>query len=116
MDDQVSMFDEVTTRHGEFVSRRLEPSERVRFDGETYDPEQDRVRLTGQLKEVHACLTNGEWWTLPELRRACERARGKKATEQSISARIRDLRKARFGSHTIERMRDGELWLYRLVP
>jgi hypothetical protein len=32
-----------------------------------------------------------------------------------VSARLRDFRKVRFGGHTVDRRRDGRLYLYRLT-
>ena len=87
----------------------LPPWIKPRFDGATYEPEKDEVRLTGQLERVWSALSKGGWWTLRAL---SEEARG---TEASVSARLRDLRKERFGAHTITRRRvDGGLYAYRL--
>lgn len=36
-------------------------------------------------------------------------------SEAGVSARIRDLRKAQYGGHTIERRKNGSLWEYKLV-
>ena len=81
------------------------------FDGETIDVAQDQDRLGKQLDAVRCALDGGRWWTLSEL---SVRVR---APEASVSARIRDLRKERFGGHRIERRRvqDGNgLHEYRL--
>jgi hypothetical protein len=81
------------------------------FDGSTYDPRLDAVRLTRQLYRVWDALNDYRWHTLSEL---AGRAGG---SEAGVSARIRDYRKPRFGGHTIERRRvDGGLWQYRLSP
>lgn len=83
-----------------------------RFDGETYDADKDGVRLTGQLLRVYEAMKDGRWHTLDEL------AEVSGGSEASVSARLRDLRKEKFGSHEVERERvkgeDG-LWKYRLV-
>lgn len=79
---------------------------------QTGEPVADASRLSKQLNVVAACLGDGEWWTLPGL---AERAG---ASTQSVSARVRDLRKARFGSHVIERRKvTGAIGLfeYRMV-
>jgi len=82
----------------------------IHFDGATYDPQQDRARLTGQLQRVFDLLSDGQWWTLESL------ATVSQATTQSVSARIRDLRKDRFGAYVIERERvSGGLFQYRMV-
>ena len=83
-----------------------------RFDGnETYSPELDCARLTGQLAAVYEATRDGRWHTLSHLARAAG------ASEASVSARLRDLRKPRFGAHQIERKRvDGGLYVYRRCP
>jgi hypothetical protein len=83
------------------------------FGGETYDPKEDYERLTGTLRLVFGCLTTypGKWWTLRRL--SVETS----ASEASVSARLRDLRKPQYGGHTIERRRaHGGLYEYRLQP
>jgi len=79
-------------------------------DGSTYSHPRDGVRLHAQHHRVLACLRDGAWWTLGTLREATG------DPEASISARLRDLRKPRFGAHLIEGryVRRG-LWEYRLV-
>lgn len=83
-----------------------------RFDGETYDKALDQPRLGRQVLAVLALMRDGRWRTLREIADAVE------APEASVSARLRDLRKARFGQYTIDRRRPGEpskgLWEYRL--
>jgi hypothetical protein len=79
------------------------------FDGSTYEPEHDAVRLEGLLARVYAYLERHSWVTLAEL------AQGTRGTEASVSARLRDLRKPRYGNHVIDRRRaDGGLFQYRL--
>ena len=74
-------------------------STRRDFDGETYDKAGDGARMGTQLKRVHDCMRGGEWWTLYRL------AAHVRGSESGVSARIRDLRKPRFGGHTIHRRR-----------
>jgi len=85
----------------------------LRFDGETYDATQDFKRLKSQLSRVFCALASeGKWWTLAELAHVAG------GSEAGVSARLRDLRKQRFGAHSIERKRheDGSgLWVYRLA-
>lgn len=87
------------------------------FDGATYDATKDCARLTGQLGRVYHCLQSGTWWTLAELSVQCARLRtdGHWDSDAALSARIRDLRKPKFGGHTVEAKRiAGGLWVYRL--
>ena len=85
-----------------------------RADGATYEPEFDEHRLGAQMRRVRAVMVDGEWRTLYELATLVG------APEASVSARLRDLRKRRFGSHVVERRRRGApahgLFEYRLVP
>lgn len=84
--------------------------EELRFDGETYDPDRDRERLSRQLYAVLDVMKDGIWRTLPDLANATQ------SPEASVSARLRDLRKPRFGAHTVERqyLKKG-LFQYRLI-
>lgn len=80
------------------------------FDGETFDSERDSDRLQRQLAAVRRAVNDGRWWTLSELALAAG------APEASVSARLRDLRKPKFGHHIIEReYAGGGLWRYRMV-
>jgi hypothetical protein len=79
------------------------------FDGATYEPGYDLARLTGQLNRVHTLMCDGRWRTLSALTHLVG------GSEAGVSARLRDLRKPRFGSHTIERERlNGGLFRYRM--
>ena len=80
------------------------------FDGRTYAHSRDGQRLARQLDAVKAIMLDGKPHTLAEL---AEIAKGSTA---SVSARIRDLRKERFGGYQIDRdyLHDG-VWEYRLV-
>ena len=81
-----------------------------RLDGVTYDPVEDGERLGTQMRRVFRALRAGGWWTLHQLRERCG------GSEAGISARIRDLRKLKFGSHVVDRRRcKGGLWKYRLI-
>lgn len=74
----------------------------IRFGGETYDPVYDKERLKIQLGRVFLTVLDRQWWTLHELSRVTG------APEASVSARLRDLRKDRFGGHVVERRARGE--------
>jgi hypothetical protein len=60
---------------------------------------QDQSRLAAQMKRVKAFMGSGAWQTLAEISAATG------DPESSISARLRDLRKARYGSWVVERRR-----------
>ena len=80
------------------------------FDGATFEPSRDARRLTNQFNRVLAALRDGREYTLSELHEITG------DPEASISARLRDLRKPRFGSHEIRAryIRRG-LFGYRLI-
>lgn len=83
------------------------------FDGGTYRRPLDHVRLASQLYRVHTVMGDGQWRTLGEL--AAEVG----ATEPAVSARLRDLRKPKYGGFHVEHRRRGDpthgLWEYRLA-
>ncbi len=80
------------------------------FDGATYEPNLDHLRLTGQIRRVYEVMFWHEWVTLPELAQATG------DPHASVSAQLRNLRKARYGGHTIERRHLGHgLFAYKLV-
>ena len=83
----------------------------MRFDGQTYSPGKDRARLTGQWSRVWKIMSSGKWHTLHYLSLLTG------DPEASISARIRDFRKPRFGGHRVERRRatEGGTYEYRLA-
>jgi hypothetical protein len=80
------------------------------FGGDTYDPDRDRIRLSRQWWDVWKLMRDGQWRTLGDISEATG------WPEASVSARLRDFRKERFGAHTVEReyLHDG-LWRYRLI-
>jgi len=81
-----------------------------KFDGHDYDHGRDCIRLTGQLERVFECLSDGEYKTFDDIRVVT----GDPVT--SISAQIRNLRKDKFGGHTIDRMHCGNgLYKYRMT-
>ncbi len=83
--------------------------ENPQFDGETYNEKEDQERLKGQIKRVYNLMNDGRWRTLGDI------ANHTKDPQQSISARLRDLRKDKFGAHNVERQSVGNgLYLYRL--
>ena len=81
------------------------------FDGATYEPLHDQTRLTGQFERVRDLMADGQWRTLEQIQQAAG-----PGTLQGISARLRDLRKPRFGSHNVQRRRvTGGLFEYRIA-
>ena len=72
------------------------------FDGFTYEREPDQVRLNEQALRVARLMADGRWRTLGEIERDTQ------DPQASISARLRDFRKDRFGASTVERRRRGE--------
>lgn len=80
------------------------------FDGKTYKPERDRDRLAAQLGAVKSLMADGKWRSLDEIAGIVN------APPASVSARLRDLRKAKFGGLAVKRqyLRDG-VWQYRIA-
>ena len=82
--------------------------EQPRFDGSTYDHHRDGKRLSSQLDAVRHCLSDGSKWTTHRLMDRVKQLRGgRNASESSITARIRDLRKPAFGGYTINQEHTG---------
>lgn len=76
------------------------------FDGNTYDRRLDQKRLSTQFLTVRDLMLDGQWRTLQEI----SNVTGYPIT--SISARLRDLRKTRFGLYSVERGRLGDAGTY----
>lgn len=83
----------------------------LRFDGA--DTPADDKRLAGQIERVATVMRDGVWRTLDELAQAAH------APAASVSAQLRNLRKERFGAHTVNKRRRGVaeagLYEYQLV-
>ena len=83
-------------------------------DGLTFDKAKDERRLNRQAQAVWNLMRDGIWRTLSEISHATQEP------EASISARLRDFRKARFNSNQVLRRRRGKesrgVWEYKLVP
>ena len=81
-----------------------------RFDGATFEPSRDAERLTSQLEHVLNLMRDGRWRSLRQI------AQSVQGSEASVSARLRDLRKPRFGGFTVERKYEGNgLYVYRVL-
>ena len=78
------------------------PLNSAHFDGKTYDHAQDFGRLNTQLRAVRDLMRDGQWRSLHLIGLLTD------YPEASVSARLRDLRKPRFGLHTVERRRTKE--------
>jgi hypothetical protein len=83
------------------------------FGGETFDPKLDEERLRRQLAAVWSFMSDGQWHTLARIAAEVD------APEASVSARLRDFRKPKFGGHTVLRERiplGNGLHRYRVIP
>ena len=79
------------------------------FDGVTYDPARDHDRLAKQLGRVYDYMSDGLWHTLKDISEKTG------DPESSVSARLRDLRKPKFGGHNIDRrFYIKGIWAYRM--
>jgi hypothetical protein len=91
-----------------------QPPRKPSFDGETFDPVADGARLNAQCARVFGFMRDGNWHTPSEIEA------GTGIGWASASARLRDLRKRRFGAFRVDRQRTGDaakgLFRYRLRP
>jgi hypothetical protein len=85
--------------------------EEVDFDGEGYVRQRDQFPLTKQLHLLFNLMRDGKWRSLEQINQAtC-------IPEASASAGLRDFRKKRNGSYTVDRVHVGNrLYMYRLRP
>lgn len=98
---ETSLFDVIDRMAQEAHASRLNvarPSPQI-FDGATYDHDKDYARLSGQLAEVYNLMRDGRYRTLAEIRNVVH------GSEAGISARLRDLRKQKWGAHRVNRRR-----------
>jgi hypothetical protein len=83
------------------------------FDGDDEGADKD-PRLRTQLVRVYEAMCDGWYHTLPELATIAN------ASEASVSARMRDLRKPRFGGFALKRKLSGNVsgprYYYKLYP
>ena len=90
-----------------------EPTWEPAYDGESYRPHLDRRRLSAQHQRVWGVMMDGQFRTLREI------AELTGDPEASVSARLRDFRKPRFGAHGVARRRRGDgargVYEYQLV-
>ena len=81
------------------------------FGGDTFNEKLDGERLRRQLYAVRKVMFDNQWRTLKQLSEEVD------APEASVSARLRDLRKKKFGGYVVERMRipnGNGLHIYRV--
>jgi len=95
------------------------PKPKPKFDGRTFEEKLDGPRLTKQLDRVREYMLAifPAWKTLAEIQKALEQKYNAKFPQQSISARLRDLKKEKFGSYCVPKHRkEGEeykgIWEY----
>ena len=96
-----------------------EPKPKTKFDGRTFEEKFDGPRLRKQLDRVREYMLAifPTWKTLAEISEELEKLYQIKYPTQSISARLRDLRKKEFGNYIVKgkRREDKEhkgIWEY----
>ena len=78
-------------------------------DGKTFEPERDEVRLNRQARAVFDVMKDERWHSLSVISASTGEP------EASVSARLRDFRKPRFGGWTVNRRYVSQgLWEYQL--
>lgn len=81
------------------------------FGGATFVPARDAGRLTAQIHRVMALMEDQEWRTLAGISAITG------YPTPSVSARLRDLRKPRYGRFVVERKYVAHgLFEYRVLP
>lgn len=87
-----------------------QPKPALSFDGKTFVPQRDGIRLTAQYLRVFRLMSDMNWRSLKDISSFTG------DPEASVSARLRDLRKEKFGAHTVERRHvESGLYEYRLA-
>ena len=74
----------------------------AKFDGSDYVDSIDRRRLAGQILRVYECMKDSCWRTVNEIHEVTG------DPHASISAQLRHLRKAKFGSYTVTKRPRGD--------
>ena len=101
-----------TLRHGSALGEDL-PDVRSIYgdrDGKTYAAPHDLFRLNAQAHRVYEFMFARDWVSLQEISRVTG------DPEASISARLRDLRKPKFGAFIVNRRRRTQgTWEYQLL-
>lgn len=87
-------------------------------DGESYNPCEDGQRLRTQHEIVLEIMSDGQWRTFDQIVKQIYDRYEVMASPNGVSARLRDLRKPKFGEHTVDKRRvEGHqgLFEYRVV-
>lgn len=85
------------------------PPMTAHHDGDTYEAGRDKARLNEQQQRVFDAMRDSRWRTLPEISEMTG------DPEASVSARLRDLRKPKFGGFDVRREYVSKgLWRYRV--
>jgi len=87
----------------------LDFSKASRTFGPAYDPALDGQRLAKQHERIRDYMLASGWRTLSEISQALG------YPESSISAQLRHLRKAQFGSYVVRKERRGGGWAYMVL-
>ncbi len=95
------------------------PSPAPMFDGSTFVAALDLSRLSRQLDKVKVLMLDGKHRTLREIGAAIKAPGSPEpVSDAAVSARLRDLRKERFGSYPVRKARRGDaslgIWEYWL--
>ena len=79
----------------------------AKFDGQTFEEKLDGPRLRKQLERVREYMLAiyPTWKTLEEISEDLEKIYKIKYPTQSISARLRDLKKEKFGNYEVPKKR-----------
>lgn len=85
------------------------------FDSGVTLTDDDHVRLGAQLRRVLAVMSDGQWWSVPELQAEIATRFDVHDPEPSISAQIRNAKKIKHGAHDVRRIRVGNVFKFRLV-
>ena len=79
----------------------------------TLDRALDKPRLDTLRERIRRLMVDGRWRSLEEMQAVTG------GRETGVSAKLRDLRKCRFGAYTVERRRRGDPksghWEYRMT-
>lgn len=78
-------------------------------------------RLVSALKGIEAIMQDGQWWSSMRLKWALHDRYGLDVSESTVTAKVRDLRKAKHGGYRIDSDRTSghsgrrQHWIYRMV-